>query len=199
MANRHLSRIIVMQSIYEKDFRPKVDVFDVAKRNIKAFDEECDLEYIDLSLKSIIDNLSKIDEIISKAAPEWPIDQIAKIDTAILRVAVNELLFVQEIPPKVVINEAVEIAKTYGSENSSKFVNGVLGALYKQDKRFEEKLDKDIHNSKNIDKKKPEKNKQNSISNNEDGEIKPIYEIKDDATLLDLHSDSDKANKENNE
>jgi len=138
MANRHLSRIIVMQSIFEWDFRHEIDIFIIAKRNIEAFDEECDTEYIDISLKGITDNLEKIDEIICKSAPEWPIDQIAVIDKAILRVAIYELIFEHEIPPKVVINEAVELAKTYGSENSFKFINGVLGTLFKQDDRFNE-------------------------------------------------------------
>ncbi|EKD56658.1 MAG: transcription antitermination protein NusB [uncultured bacterium] len=142
MSNRHLSRIIVMQSIFERDFRPDSDIFEIIKRNIDAFQEDCDLEYIDICAKGIIDNQEKIDEIITKAAPEWPLEQIAAIDKAILRVAVFELLFDQDVPPKVVINEAVELGKTYGSENSFKFVNGVLGTLFKQDERFE-KLSKE--------------------------------------------------------
>lgn len=138
MANRHLSRIIVMQSIFEWDFRPESDVFEIIKRNIEAFQEDCDLEYIDKCVKGIIENDRKIDEIITKAAPEWPIEQIASIDKSILRVAIYELLFDQEVPPKVVINEAVELGKTYGSENSYKFINGVLGTLFKQDERFDQ-------------------------------------------------------------
>lgn len=138
MANRHLSRIIVMQSIFERDFRPEADIFEIIGRNIQAFQEDCDLEYIDKCAKGVLENQEKIDQIISKAAPEWPIEQIAAIDKAILRVAVYELLFDQEVPPKVVINEAVELGKTYGSENSYRFVNGVLGTLFKQDERFEE-------------------------------------------------------------
>lgn len=136
MSNRHLSRIIVMQSIFEWDFRKDADIFEIAKRNIEAFQEECDTEYIDTNLKGITDNLKTIDEIIAKAAPEWPIDQIAAIDKAILRLAVNELVFLQDVPPKVVINEAVELGKNYGSENSYRFINGVLGTLFKQDERF---------------------------------------------------------------
>lgn len=138
MANRHLSRIIVMQSIFEWDFRPESDVFEIIKRNIEAFQEDCDLEYIDKCTKGIIENDQKIDEIITKAAPEWPIEQIASIDKSILRVAIYELLFDLEVPPKVVINEAVELGKTYGSENSYKFINGVLGTLFKQDERFDQ-------------------------------------------------------------
>jgi len=119
-----------MQSLYESDF------YDIANRNISAYQEECDKTYIHKCVGEVIKNLKKIDKIISDAAPEWPIDQIAKIDKAILRVAIYELLFSRDIPPKVVINEAVEIAKIYGSENSSKFVNGVLGTLFKNDPRY---------------------------------------------------------------
>lgn len=138
MSNRHLSRIIVMQSLFEWDFRPQTNIYDIAKRNIKAFDEECDVEFINTSLRGIIKNIQEIDKIISQAAPEWPLEQIATLDKSILRVAVFELVFSNDVPPKVVINEAVELGKTYGSENSYKFINGVLGTLFKQDDRFEE-------------------------------------------------------------
>lgn len=140
MANRHLSRIIVMQSLFEWDFRQDSDIYQIAQRNITAFQEECDKVYIDLTLNGIRDNLLEIDKIVAAAAPEWPIEQIASIDKSILRVAVYELLFNTEVPPKVVINEAVELGKIYGSENSSKFINGVLGTLFKQDPRYEETI-----------------------------------------------------------
>lgn len=154
MANRHLSRIIVMQTLFEWDFRPDADIFEISKRNIEAYEEECDLIYIEESIKNILDNLKEIDIIICKAAPEWPIDQIATIDKSILRLSVYELLFNSEIPPKVVINEAVELGKTFGSENSSKFINGVLGTLFKQDERFndsENLIENDEENEKLID------------------------------------------------
>lgn len=138
MSNRHLSRIIVMQSLFEWDFRPQLNIQEIAERNIKAFDEECDFEFIKDSLEGIINNIKEIDKIISQAAPEWPLDQLAALDKSILRVAVYELVFSNDVPPKVVINEAVELGKTYGSENSYKFINGVLGTLFKQDERFEQ-------------------------------------------------------------
>lgn len=138
MANRHLSRIIVMQSLFEWDFRQDADIYEIVQRNIVAFQEECDQKYIQQTLKGIIDNLNEIDKIVAAAAPEWPIEQIATIDKSILRVAVYELLFNIDVPPKVVINEAVELGKIYGSESSSKFINGVLGTLFKQDPRYEE-------------------------------------------------------------
>lgn len=163
MANRHLSRVIIMQTLFEWDFRPEGNINDFVKRNINAYDEECDTEYIETNLTGIVKNVAKIDEIISKAAPEWPIEQIASIDCAILRLSIYELLFGREIPPKVVINEAVELGKTYGSENSFKFINGVLGTLFKNDARFEEE-NKNItlldlsNNKENKQAKKKKKN-----------------------------------------
>lgn len=136
MANRHLSRVIVMQTLFEWDFRSNNDLFEMAKRNIDAYSEECDIEYIETTLAEIQRDLVKIDKIIAQAAPEWPIEQIAIIDKSILRVSVYELMFADDIPPKVIINEAVELGKTYGSENSYRFINGVLGTLYKNDPRY---------------------------------------------------------------
>lgn len=138
MANRHLSRVIIMQTLFEWDFRPEGDINDLVKRNIRAYDEECDTKYIESNLTGIVKNTAKIDEIIAKAAPDWPVEQIASIDRAILRLSIYELLLGREVPPKVVINEAVELGKTYGSENSFKFINGVLGTLFKKDARFDE-------------------------------------------------------------
>src|SRR5258708_5189094 len=129
--NRHLSRTIVMQSLYEWDFRHELNIEDIAKRNIAQFDAETDHDYIIHAIHGVVDNMDKIDPFIQQAAPEWPIDQIAVIDKTILRLATYELLLEREIPPKVVINEAVELAKSFGSDNSSKFINGVLGTLYR--------------------------------------------------------------------
>lgn len=139
MPNRHLSRIIIMQTLYEWDFKSdKIQAIEIAKRNIKNFIEDCDEEFIINNVSGIIENVDKIDKIIADAAPEWPIDQIGVIDKTILRAAVYELVFDKEIPPKVVINESVELAKSYGSESSSKFINGVLGTLFKNDPRYKE-------------------------------------------------------------
>lgn len=76
--------------------------------------------------------MSVLDTKIQSAAPEWPLDKIAKIDLAILRLAVYELVIEKKEPPKVIIDEAVEIAKQFGNENSAKFVNGVLGTILKE-------------------------------------------------------------------
>jgi len=133
-----------MQSLYEWDFRQDVDLDIILTRNIANFQEDCDKSYIAEIIKGISKNLDKIDGIISHAAPEWPVEQIAIIDKTILRIAVYELMFTKNVPPKVVINEAVELAKSYGSENSSKFVNGVLGTLFRDDPRYQEEGGEEI-------------------------------------------------------
>ena len=150
MANRHLSRSIVLQTLFEWDFLPtgplsraeKVDsgwtpeeIKNSLNRNLKEFapgleDDEFVAFLIDLVLKK----QTVVDEIITKAAPEWPIEKISVIDRNILRMGLAELLFGDrtQVPPKVAINESIELAKTFGGENSSKFINGVLGAVYKE-------------------------------------------------------------------
>jgi N utilization substance protein B len=144
MANRHLSRIIIMQSLYEWDFRQEKNIDDIINRNIDNFKEDCDRDYIHEIVGGIINNINKIDSTISESAPEWPIEQIAVIDKTILRLAIYELIFKKDIPPKVAINEAVELAKTYGGENTSKFVNGVLGTLFRSDDRYQSEGGEDV-------------------------------------------------------
>lgn len=136
MAYRHLSRSIAMQSLYEWDFRQlsKEELNQVTERNIEEFGPG--MENTDFSRKlvlGVIENLSKIDKIIEKSAPQWPVSQISSIDRNILRVGIYELLFGNrdEAPPKVVINEAIELAKSFSGETSKKFINGVLGTIYK--------------------------------------------------------------------
>lgn len=134
--NRHLSRVIIMQTLYEWDFRPKADLTEIKKRNIENYHEDVDNDYINQSIENIIKNLKNIDVQIIQAAPEWPLEQIAAIDKTILRLAIYEILDCDDIPPKVSINEAVELGKTFGGENSSKFINGVLGTVYRQSPRY---------------------------------------------------------------
>lgn len=83
----------------------------------------------------IVESENGIDQTIAKAAPEWPIDKIAKIDLAILRLAAFELLIEKKEPPKVIIDEAIELAKEFGNANSPKFVNGVLGTILKDQEK----------------------------------------------------------------
>jgi len=136
MATRHLVRSVVLQSLYEWDFFDKKEDFvKILERDLKEFAPGIDEpEFAWRIAKGIIENLSEIDKIIEKAAPQWPLNQIPIIDRNILRIGLYELLFAnkEEVPPKVAINEAIELAKSYGGENSSKFINGVLGTIYKE-------------------------------------------------------------------
>ncbi len=137
MANRHLSRSIVLQTLFEWDFNigKNINIKEAALRNLKEFAPGLEDDIFVFSLiEQIIKKHKVIDEIIEKAAPDWPLDKISYIDKNILRIGLTELLFGDrtQVPPKVAINEAIELAKTYGGENSSKFINGVLGAVYKE-------------------------------------------------------------------
>ena len=140
--NRPLSRTIAMQSLYEWNFHPDSDVLEITHRVMKPVEKDVDIEYLDRVIKGTAKYVDEIDGLIARAAPEWPLDQISVIDKSILRLAGYELLKDRDIPPKVAINEAVEIAKTFGGENSSKFINGVLGTLYRQSDRYTEEDDK---------------------------------------------------------
>ena len=137
MANRHLSRSIAMQSLYEWDFKGKESkqLKEIVENNIEGFGpglEESD--FVWQIVNGVVDNLAKIDKIIEKSAPEWPLDQITIVDRNVLRIGLCELLFGkrEEVPPKVAINEAIELAKTFGGDSSGKFINGVLGTVYRE-------------------------------------------------------------------
>ncbi|MDP4001298.1 MAG: transcription antitermination factor NusB [bacterium] len=150
MSNRHLSRTIAMQSLYEWDFNERVkQLNDIAKFNIQQFGPGLeDPVFIFDLLKGVEDNLKTIDGIIIKTAPEWPLDQITVVDRNILRLGIFELMFAKSVPPKVVINEAVELGKTFGGESSGKFVNGVLGTLYKELPEEEKKKGEEMEKNK---------------------------------------------------
>jgi N utilization substance protein B len=137
MGNRHLSRSIVLQSLFEWDFNniPEADIDEIMDRNVEEFAPGVgDASFIKDLAKNILSKQKDIDAIIEKAAPEWPIDKISIVDRNVLRIGLYELLFAErsEVPAKVAINEAIELGKTFGGENSGKFVNGVLGAVYKE-------------------------------------------------------------------
>lgn len=137
MANRHLSRSIVLQSLFEWDFtqRDSAMTEEVLLRNVEEFAPGLnDMGFMSDLQKNILAKRPELDLIIEKAAPAWPIDRISVVDRNVLRIGLYELLFGDrtEVPPKVAINEAIELAKTFGGENSGKFVNGVLGAVYKE-------------------------------------------------------------------
>jgi len=144
MASRHLSRSIVMQSLYEWDFSSKrpEDLPKIVERNIKEFGPGLENQnFVWQLINGVVANLSKIDKIVEKAAPEWPIEQITIVDRNVLRIGLYELLYgkKEEVPPKVAINEAIELAKTFGGESSGKFINGVLGTVYKTIENKEQK------------------------------------------------------------
>lgn len=134
-SNRHLGRIVALQTLYEQDFRrecgDKDFVLDeVLSRNIDRYSETIDdKDFIEKLVHGVNDRMSELDAVIQPVAPEWPIDQIARMDRVVLRIGVYELNYDASVPPKVVINEAVELAKAFGGENSSKFINGVLGTV----------------------------------------------------------------------
>ncbi|MFA7654294.1 MAG: transcription antitermination factor NusB [Candidatus Magasanikbacteria bacterium] len=134
MSSRHLARSIAMQTLFEWDFRgqPSAALPAILEHNLQEFGpglEEGNFskELID----GVLDNQKNIDEIIAKYAPEWPIAQITIVDRNILRIGVYELKIAKNVPPKVAINEAIELAKSFGGPSSGKFVNGVLGSMFK--------------------------------------------------------------------
>lgn len=135
MSNRHLARTIALQTLYQWDFNKKDDskLDFTIKRNMHEFAPEFDDKgFIENLVKGVVKNKEAIDELITKFAPEWPIDQITMIDRNVLRIGIQEMKYDDDIPEKVAINEAIELAKTFGGESSGKFVNGVLGTIYKE-------------------------------------------------------------------
>ncbi len=137
MANRHLSRSIVLQTLFEWDQKnsDKAEVEVILHRNIEEFARnKSDEPFMRKLLDGVLQKHKELDLVIEKAAPEWPIDRISPIDRNILRLGLYELLFSDrhEVPAKVAINEAIELAKQFGGENSGRFINGVLGAVYKE-------------------------------------------------------------------
>ena len=153
MSNRHLGRTIAVQTLYQWDFNDKKeDILEVLKENKESFAPEFnDGGFMEHLIKGVVEHLAEIDSLIIKFAPEWPLDQITIVDRNVLRIGIYELRYDSEIPAKVAINEAIELAKAFGGESSGKFVNGVLGAVYKD--MGEKEIDKknDLENQKKND------------------------------------------------
>lgn len=147
MGSRHLSRSIVLQTLYEWDFLKKgKDVKEIFQRNLQSFGAGLpDHEYSEKLLDGILEQWEKLNQLIVSGAPEWPLEQINIIDRNILRIGIFELLFadLKEVPPKVAINECVELAKTFGGDSSRRFVNGVLGTVYRGMEEVNSKKDND--------------------------------------------------------
>lgn len=137
-SNRHLGRIVVLQTLYEYEFRlqskdENANLVEIITRNMSRYEDTIgDKQFVQDLLNGVIERQVELDSKLQPMAPEWPISQIARIDRNVLRIGLFELLYMREtVPPKVAINEAVELAKAFGSDNSSKFINGVLGTAYK--------------------------------------------------------------------
>lgn len=137
-SNRHLGRIIALQTLYEQDFRrdagdTNINIDEILVRNIQRYHAMVDDKaFIQRLVHGVSTSEDELDALLQPIAPEWPIHQIARIDRTVLHLGLYELKCETDVPPKVVINEAVELAKAFGNENSSKFVNGVLGTFYRQ-------------------------------------------------------------------
>lgn len=137
-SNRHLGRIVALQSLYEFEFRTSAadddaDVEEILARNLTRYQDEIeDTEFVGELVSGVLEHTADLDEKLQPIAPEWPLAQISRVDHCVLRIGLYELLHRgDKVPPKVAINEAVELAKAFGSDNSSKFVNGVLGTAYR--------------------------------------------------------------------
>ncbi|HMB66255.1 MAG TPA: transcription antitermination factor NusB [Patescibacteria group bacterium] len=154
MSNRHLARTIAMQSLFCWDFNGKKEknFEEIIENNFSNFAPRFnDDGFVSSLIKGVIENLEEIDKYIIKYATEWPLDQITTVDRNILRIGVYELVLDDQVPSKVAIDEAIEIAKTFGGESSGKFVNGVLGAIYREmfgeDKKKEKPDDKSVEDA----------------------------------------------------
>ncbi|MFP4514793.1 MAG: transcription antitermination factor NusB [Parcubacteria group bacterium] len=174
MSNRHLARTLAMQSLFVWDFNSQNsdNLKEIIEENFINFAPDFDDNgFVENTVYGVVDNLKEIDKQIIKYATEWPLDQITVVDRNVLRIGVYEMLLDESIPPRVAINEAIEIAKNYGGESSGKFVNGVLGAIYND---LPEKVRESDHKAEEKKKKEEEKEEQESQKENkeEEGEIK---------------------------
>jgi N utilization substance protein B len=152
-SNRHLGRIVALQTLYEFEFRRQsedtnLDLAEVLERNIERYKEAIDdKDFVSSLVDGVLEHQDDLDAKLQPMAPGWPLDQIARIDRNVLRIGLYELLFkADSVPPKVVINEAVELAKAFGSDNSSKFINGVLGTAYRTLVEAEDQPDAEANN-----------------------------------------------------
>lgn len=137
MANRHLQRSVVMQSLFEWDFQGKHDekALGILRKNLAEFAPGLeDTTFARELMERVLTHRKTIDELIEKCAPEWPLEQVTVVDRNILRLGIGELMFgnYDEVPPKVAINEAIELGKSFGSDSTARFVNGVLGTIYRE-------------------------------------------------------------------
>lgn len=160
MAARNLARGIVLQSLFEWDFsNKKQKLIDIVERNIEEFAPGfSEREFAIKLAQSVEENMKNLDEVISASAPEWPVEKLPVVDRNVLRIGLNELLYSdrKEVPPRVAINEAIEVAKTFGGLNSGKFINGVMGTVYREIGEPDKKEESDEKNDKKEEKPKRE-------------------------------------------
>ncbi len=171
MANRHLQRSVVMQSLFEWDFQGKHDenALAILRKNLEEFAPGLEDTVFSRSLmEGVLKHRKTIDELIEKCAPEWPLEQVTVVDRNILRLGIAELMFgnYDEVPPKVAINEAIELGKSFGSDSTARFVNGVLGTIYremgepmKDDSSEKHKKEREASEEKEKAEEKPKKKK----------------------------------------
>ncbi len=132
MKVRRQARAAALQALYEIDSmrHDPMQVLDNRIEEGKLPEEGA--AFARALVKGIVERETELDAIIRKHAPEWPVEQLAIIDRNILRMALYELQYAEDVPVKVAINEAVELGKMFGSDNAPRFVNGVLGAFLQE-------------------------------------------------------------------
>ena len=126
---RRKARTIVLQALYEVDSVARQAEAVVERLLAEGELSEENNAFVRELVGGVIQNKDEIDRNIQRFAPAWPVEQIAIIDRNILRLAIFEILFDNKVPVKVAVSEAVELAKSFGSNSSSKFINGVLGSI----------------------------------------------------------------------
>lgn len=129
MKTRRRARRVTLETLYEHDIAEHDPDVILEYRLQDQPLESAGLEFARRLIYGVIEHINEMDILIARYAPEWPLDQMAVIDRNILRMAIYEFLVDGETPVKVAINEAVELAKTYGSDSAPRFINGVLGTL----------------------------------------------------------------------
>lgn len=129
MKVRHRARIAALQALFEIDCTRHNPTVVVERRLEDSTLPEAGERFARDLVQGVTDHQERLDALIGRYAPEWPVDQVAIIDRNILRMAIYEILMRDDTPVKVAINEAVELAKEFGSDSSGRFVNGVLGSL----------------------------------------------------------------------
>ena len=144
---RKVARESTMKLLYQMDSNE-----DFSQQAIDVFFENHELksdevEYLNQVTKGIKDNIEEIDSFIEQYSEGWKIKRIAKVDLSILRIALYEILYIEDMPPQVSINEAVEVAKEYGTDESSKYINGLLGTFMKKHPEYNSENSEDLEDN----------------------------------------------------